>query len=383
MKFDRTGYMYEGRSYGVGAAVGLHSSPVVGHTESYHFPETGYLVDATCIHNQCSDFTLSGPILDTHDRPGVPIMFWAQGRRPNNDWKANPNTAPGFYPMPGWGPTPDDVVAWSAGSCCNTNNGTAPFHLSIVAGKRYGAFDKVQCQINFRPTSFDVSVFVSNRTIRVRPLHDAVVSDPEPRGMLREWMIRDLQSLPEVQSTLYVSTIGEALKADAINLLNKPTLNVSDLQRDNILPATETSVAAAIDDILSSLAGSAFTQSESWESKSDVSFAISSIRIGLWRYTYPLFVINIIALATIALVAIRSRMFAESSAFDFTDLFAMAAAASNGTIAQDETFSGANLTRWNGDPSDRVLSHATLDIDQCLEPSRPLAIQFRHVAQVS
>ena len=206
---------------------------------------------------------------------------------------------------------------------------------------------------------------------------------PEPRGMLREWTLRDLQSLPEVQSTLYVSTIGEALKTNAINLLNKPTLDLSDLKGDSILPAIETSLGAAIDDILLSLAGFALTQSGSWDNKSDVGSAISSIRIGSWRYTYPLFVANFIALAAITFVAIRSRMFAQSSTFDSTDLFAMTAAASNGTIAQNEALDRLDLTRWDGDPSDRLLSHATLDIDQCLEPGRPLAIQFRHAAQLS
>lgn len=75
LKLDGTGYMYEDRSYGVGAAVGLHSLPVVGHTESYDFSETEYLVDAACALNQFSDFTVSGPILGTHDKPGVPVFF--------------------------------------------------------------------------------------------------------------------------------------------------------------------------------------------------------------------------------------------------------------------------------------------------------------------
>ena len=91
---------------------------------------------------------------------------------------------------------------------------------------------------------------------------------------------------------------------------------------------------------------------------------------------------NVIAFAAIALVAIRSRMFAKSPAFDFTDLFAMAAAASNGTIEQDETLRRADLSRWDRNSSGLVLSHATLDIDQCLEPGRPLAIRYRHVAQL-
>jgi hypothetical protein len=376
-KLDNSGYMYENRSYGIGAAVGLQPLPGAGHTEFYDFSETGYLVDTTCALNASSDFTLSGPIMETHNKPGVPRLFWAQGRRPNNDWKADPKTAPGFYPMPGWGPAPDAVVAWSVGSCCNTNNGSAPFILSIAAGKSYSALDKLQCQIYFQPTLFDVRVSVRNRTIHVEPQRNIVVSDPEPRGMLREWTLRDLQSLPEVQSTLYVSTIGEALRANAINYMNMTTVDLSGSRHEGIIPAIETSFAAVIDDILLSLAGFALTQPGSWDHEVNVKFAISSIRLGSWRYAYPLFAMNIMALIAIGLVAVHSRMFAESSAFDFTDLFAMAAAASNGTDTQDMAADNADLTQWNGDPTDRMLISTRLCVNQGLESSRPIALHFR------
>jgi hypothetical protein len=38
LKLDGTGYMYEDRSYGVGAAVGLHSLPVLRHLNLTIFP---------------------------------------------------------------------------------------------------------------------------------------------------------------------------------------------------------------------------------------------------------------------------------------------------------------------------------------------------------
>lgn len=96
-KLDNSGYMYKNRSYGIGAAVGLQHLPEAGRAESYSFSELGYLVYTTCEFNRSSDFNLSGPILDTNDQPGVPNLFWAQGRRPNNDWMAAPKTAPGYY----------------------------------------------------------------------------------------------------------------------------------------------------------------------------------------------------------------------------------------------------------------------------------------------
>jgi hypothetical protein len=285
--------------------------------------------------------------------------------------------------MPGWGPAPDTVVAWSVSSCCNTNDGTPPFILSIATRKSYAALDKLQCQIYFQPTLFNVRVSISNRTIHVEPQRNIVVSDPEPRGMLREWTLRDLQSLPEVQSSLYVSTIGEALRANAINYMNITTLDLSGPQHKGIILAIETSLAAVIDDILLSLAGFALTQPGSWDNDSNVKFAISSVRLGSWRYAYPLLAINIIVSIAIVLIATHLRMFAKSSAFDFTDLFAMAAAASNGTDTRDMATGDASLTQWNGDPTARMLTSTRLHVNQGLESNRPIAIHFRTGARHS
>ena len=195
--------------------------------------------------------------------------------------------------------------------------------------------------------------------------------------MLREWTLRDLQSLPEVQSTLYVSTIGEALRANAINYMNMTTVDLSGSRHEGIIPAIETSLAAVIDDILLSLAGFALTQPGSWDHDVNVKFAISSIRLGSWRYAYPLFAMNIMALVAIGLVTVHLRMFAESSAFDFTDLFAMAAAARNGTDTQDMAADNVDLTQWNGDPKDRMLISTRLYVNQGVKSGRPIALHFR------
>lgn len=52
--------------------MGLQSLPDDSHTEFYDFSKTGYLVDTICALNGSSDFTLSGPIIKTHNEPSVP-----------------------------------------------------------------------------------------------------------------------------------------------------------------------------------------------------------------------------------------------------------------------------------------------------------------------
>ena len=62
----------------------------------------------------------------------------------------------------------------------------------------------------------NVSVHLTNRTIVVEPLDIPIDFDIEPRGQLREWTLRGLQSMAAVQTTLYHSLIGESFRGNII-----------------------------------------------------------------------------------------------------------------------------------------------------------------------
>ena len=59
-KFDNAKFRYNGRSYGVGAAVGLTDSGLIqsSNFQEYVYNEVGYMVTASCIHNSSSLWVL-------------------------------------------------------------------------------------------------------------------------------------------------------------------------------------------------------------------------------------------------------------------------------------------------------------------------------------
>lgn len=68
-KIDNTGYAYFGRSFGVGAAVGLFNE--VGAAQSYWFHEFGYMSTVKCLTNATSDLALNqvGMVYDDESCP--------------------------------------------------------------------------------------------------------------------------------------------------------------------------------------------------------------------------------------------------------------------------------------------------------------------------
>jgi hypothetical protein len=79
---------------------------------------------------------------------------------------------------------------------------------------------QVQCEVNFIPTMFNVSVSIASRTVIVSEItKQKSIDDPEPRGELREWALKSLQDLTMVQTTLYTSVVGDAFRSNIQNSL--------------------------------------------------------------------------------------------------------------------------------------------------------------------
>ncbi|KAF6785032.1 hypothetical protein CSOJ01_15669 [Colletotrichum sojae] len=86
-KMDNTGYLYNGRSYGVGVSVGLVDDDFVRnqYVTNYTFKEPGYTAISTCIHNLTTDYRLEsnpgsyfpGPLSEVYLTVGpfTPTLF--------------------------------------------------------------------------------------------------------------------------------------------------------------------------------------------------------------------------------------------------------------------------------------------------------------------
>lgn len=180
----------------------------------------------------------------------------------------------------------------------------------------------MQCTFYFTPTLFNVYVSVANRTIHVQP-HSTAVDDPEPRGQMHEWAPRQLQAAAQTSTTLYVSTIGEAMGTNIRRHLNNASTSFVE-PRDDALPAIEDSVQAALDDILVGFGGFALTQSGNY-SAVDVTYEVSAIRIGTRGFAGAILVVNAVGLVVVFALTTWTRLFSRSPAFDFADLGGMVA----------------------------------------------------------
>ncbi|KAK4500339.1 hypothetical protein PRZ48_008528 [Zasmidium cellare] len=366
-KLDNSGYQYLDRSYGIGASVGLQPPPSAkGTTINYNYTEIGYVTTAKCIYNASADFNLSENV--TYGIPGIPDWFWQQGRRPNERWDQPP---PGAAAHAGFAsddnPEPVDIVGWSAGSCCGFTNGTGPFYISMAAGRDYAFLNTTQCELFFEPAIFDVAVSVANRTIQVSQLQPNetrfAAYGPNPAGYLREWTLRALASLALIETTLYVSSIGENFISNVQTKLNQPNFNASLSDNNAVLPAIEDSLVAALDDILEALAGFAFTDDSNTESNV-VDLEVARVRLGETQFIVALFVINAVVLVGVCGMAVWTRGYASTPALNFMDIGSIVVGMGNAQKpANTEGLDSSMVApRWDGDSSDPLLDHFAVDI---------------------
>jgi len=224
-KIDNSAYRYIGRSHDVGSSVGLTVDPPVTETlQSYNYTDVGYLMNATCILNRTSMWTISDIMHDTNDGAS-PNIWYAQDFFPNSNWTkifANKLETSVFG---GWnnssqvtlGRTPSKTI--SIGSVKSDN--VSEYCIAIAAGDGYSGLDKVQCNFFFQPTLFSVNVSTVENLTVVLPL--GATTDSEPRGVLRSKIMAALGTISMVQTTLYDSTVGAAPENNVQDLLTRTT----------------------------------------------------------------------------------------------------------------------------------------------------------------
>ena len=350
-KFDNTNFRYVGRSYGVGAAVGLTVTPPSTATlQGYSFEEHGYLTTTECIYNSTSMWRFIHEGCGPMDAGGLPYCYYANGCFPNSKWYLNGTCDQGYYAQVSLDKTPDSIVAMGAPNSDNVTD----YFLGIAAGAQYHQLDKLQCRFSFQPTVFAVNVSAVNSTISVKPLGDSF--DPEPRGMLRSKVMDALNVVSMVQTTLYVSTAGEALKSNIQNYVSRTTglkSSIGNATSEQVLAAVTDSMQAMADDILMSFASASLTKANAI-SLYPAHFTQLSVQVGEFAFIIAIVVYQIVALIGILTATIFSKFWSRTPAFDYSEIGAMSTAACLGADQKDASASQA-LMSWRGKSDDPIL----------------------------
>ena len=299
-KPDNTGYTYVGRSYGVGASVGLDSSnPWPELTDSYTFQETGYEASITCIYNRTSTFEVK-PTKDAH-------VFDATGAVPNSNG------------------VPISTLHLANSSSSIVAIGVTPTRftstrvLSIAAGEGYKSLNQAQCTINFIPTLFSILVNPTGKNITVSKLSINGIADIDTTGNLTFAATRQLALLSSLETGVSSSPLGDAIQF-SIETYRQILADTSDpLPPDDIvLSGLRNVVASLLDNILLSY-GSAQLLISSSSTPTPSILSLHALRFGHDGFIYAVLAVNLLILLAVIIEALRTRMWRRVPAFDFTD----------------------------------------------------------------
>jgi hypothetical protein len=326
---------------------------------SYSYFETGYITSSQCIYNDSSSWNITDA---APSQDGIlPDLFVVRGYFPNSNWSQIYQS--GFEQNKAGGLGNYAQVAFDSSQIVaigSHNSGSVSrYFIAIAAGSAYAQLDTIQCELFFQPTNFTVSVSLPNRTVSVLPVGNA--SDPEPRGILRSKVMFNLDMLSMVDTSLYTSTVGDALINNIHNMQDRQNFSLSAPAPNNTVLATvEASVTAMADDILVSL-GAAML---SFNNRTDVSQRIVELVVPAVMVGSPGFIIaalatNFIGVLFVIVAASVSRFWTKLPVFDFNDVSCMVL----GVVANDTIAPIPLLRFWNGDPGDKMIGSVSAKLD--------------------
>ena len=371
-KYDNTEYRYVGRSYGVGASVGLAvEPPSLSTLSAYNYTESGYTTTAKCIYNSSSAWAVTQQSSDcAYD---LPCYFYGTGCFPNSNYYPNGTCASvDHYAQSSYDADGNSASVVAMGAT-NSDNKTQ-YYLAIATADEYNEFNRIQCQFFFKPTMFAVNVSTVNATISVTPLGDT--SDPEPRGMLRSKVMDAINVISMVQTSLYVSTVGEALSSNVRNYVSRATkskTNLDNASKAQVLGAVTDSMQAMADDVLQSLAAAALTWPDASE-RQEVRFTSGGVEIGEYPFIIAILVYQFLALIGIIAALVFSKFFYRTPAFDYSDVGTVSTAAHLGANPHNVALWSATRN-WKGEPDDSALGLLSARYKHT-HPNEPPVIQI-------
>jgi hypothetical protein len=359
-KLDNSQWTFNGRSYGAGSSVALADPQLpqsisTGALQRYTYFEAGYMPTVDCIKNTTSNITFS--LIEETSVDSL-VVYVLTGTLPNE--------APGtveHYPVTNQNANYESMLAWAARSLNGRNI------IAITSGiNNYTELNQTQCEVKFVPTTFEVSVNVTTRSIAVQPTN-FLTAEIEPSGHLAANAIDSVNLLSRMSNSLYVSILGNSLQQNILNKQLQLNLSSSGITDDVVTAATEDSFAAMLDDILVAYGASQVVISGDTTSTAVVAY-VNAVRIGAPMYQYATFAINALFILAIIFEAIRTRFWHGLLQLDYTSIKSVMVSASAGgpelARAVSERCKYADGQVWLGSPQDPVFT----DVKVALVSSR-------------
>ncbi|KAJ4359789.1 uncharacterized protein N0V89_000345 [Didymosphaeria variabile] len=317
-KIDNTQFSYTGRSYGVGSSAGLTDLDFPqANAAGYKYNEYGYLTTAQCIYNQSSNFTLSGPV---------------------NEWIY---AAAGTLPDSVEGPEYSNYIGHNAKAIVAMGVAYSELsprrYVAITAGEFYAHLNNTQCEFDFAPTMFEVTVDLANLNITVKPtsaIPETYIHESDARNITRT-VVRQFELLSNDLTNLYDSLLGQALNSSIAAYSMSmggswPPLT----QEERTLGGLANAMIAMADDMLVAygsaqlMVGTRINSTTSVPRVADV--YLYALQFGQPAYIYAVFALNTVIVLAVLVERYRTRVWADLTRFNYLDPRDLIVAASRG-----------------------------------------------------
>jgi hypothetical protein len=310
-KLDNTQFNYKGRSYGVGAPVGLMDQGISSNTQvaGYIYHEMGYLANVTCTYNATSNFTLSGPVNEW--------IYAASGNLPDSD------EGPEYSNYIGH----DGKAIVAMGVAFSENSPRR--YLAIAAGEAYSYLNNTQCEFEFTPTLFNVTVDMGMLNVTVTPAGS--MRDFNPQRNITRTVMRQFELMSNDMTNLYVSLLGEAFNSSiAAYKMSRASASRDPIpEEEAVLAGLTNSMTAMADDMLVAYAsaqlmvGRMFTQQPA-------TVYVYALQFGQPGYIYAIFALNLLVIFAVVFEAVRTVGWSKLGRFNYLDPRDLIIAASRG-----------------------------------------------------
>ncbi|RAH85561.1 hypothetical protein BO86DRAFT_275037, partial [Aspergillus japonicus CBS 114.51] len=349
-KLDNTGYSYTGRSYGVGASVGLTDSGLrttYPHATGYTYVEPGYVAHVECAYNRSSAFRL--------EDLGEYALYAARGPLPDS---VNASRRDGGEYSVYTGYSTRTIVA--VGVAAQPVAYTRQRYVAVAAGGYYAGLNASQCVVVFEPAWFGVEVAVAGKVVRVVPGSrgnaTATTADIDPTNKTIHVAMRQLELISNDLTSFYRSTLGDAFNTSIADYRTSvttttTTTNTTNTTEDAIALAGITNVyVSLIDDILAGYA-SAQLMVGGFTQQTAATVTVEAFRVGSHPYIVCVFATSLGLLLVVAAEMVRTRLWRGLPRWDYMEMKMVVAAASNGGrgIAQRAAEKG-----WGADAVGRI-----------------------------
>ena len=311
-------WTYVGRSFGVGASVGLVTSnfakPVSDSPTAYTYSETGYITEVKCAKNASSTL-----VIDLIDE-ATPISTYSVSGTLPNQLESDP---PEIYPVHSFRSDYSNLCAWAARS------NTLGNYIAIASGQgNYSYLNALQCTVAFAPTIFSVSVNASSHTINVTATTNTTAIAPIDRtNRLIFNTIESLNFLSRLSNTLYTSSIGDSLQTNIFNMASRH--NSTTVTEDIISMATSDYFEAILDSILLSYSTSQLLIANDTTTVPAAGL-IEGVKLGQRIYLLLSLILNSLLLAILLIEAARTCLWSKLPRFNHADISHVIVASSAG-----------------------------------------------------